>query len=82
MATLVERQFAARLSTANVNGGPPHLAQLLSIPVFAAGVVLAYFLSRRGRPTDGGRALSSGTSTSRSWLASRFYCFWRSASAR
>jgi len=40
-----------------VNGGPPHVAQLLAIPVFAAAVVLAYFLARRGQTADGGRAL-------------------------
>jgi uncharacterized membrane protein YoaK (UPF0700 family) len=45
-----------------VNGGPPHVAQLLSIPVFAAAVVLAYFLANRGRPRDGGRALLVGQS--------------------
>jgi len=45
-----------------VNGGPPHIAQLLSIPVFAGGVVLAYFLGKRGRPRDGGRALLVGQS--------------------
>src|SRR6516225_5150558 len=36
------------------NGGPPHVAQLLSIPVFAAAVVVAFALaswagSSRGR---------------------------------
>ena len=40
-----------------VNGGPPHVPQLLAIPVFAGAVVLAYFLARRGRTTDGGRVL-------------------------
>jgi uncharacterized membrane protein YoaK (UPF0700 family) len=40
-----------------VNGGPPHVPQLLAIPVFAGAVVLAYFLARRGQTADGGRAL-------------------------
>jgi uncharacterized membrane protein YoaK (UPF0700 family) len=40
-----------------VNGGPPHVPQLLAIPVFAAAVVLAYFLARGGRTTGSGRAL-------------------------
>jgi uncharacterized membrane protein YoaK (UPF0700 family) len=40
-----------------VNGGPPHVPQLLAIPVFAAAVVLAYFLSGRGQSAKGGRAL-------------------------
>ena len=40
-----------------VNGGPPHVPQLLAIPVFAAAVVLAYFLARRGQPAGGRRTL-------------------------
>jgi uncharacterized membrane protein YoaK (UPF0700 family) len=40
-----------------VNGGPPHVPQLLAIPVFAAAVGLAYFLARRGRTACGGRVL-------------------------
>jgi len=52
-----------------VNGGPPHVAQLLSIPVFAAAVVLAYFLAGRGRPTDGGRARRANPATHRGLLS-------------
>ena len=40
-----------------VNGGPPHVPQLLAIPVFAGAVVLAYFLARGGRTRGGGRVL-------------------------
>jgi uncharacterized membrane protein YoaK (UPF0700 family) len=40
-----------------VNGGPPHVPQLLAIPVFAGAVVLAYFLARRAHGADGGRVL-------------------------
>jgi uncharacterized membrane protein YoaK (UPF0700 family) len=41
-----------------VNGGPPHVPQLLAIPVFAGAVALAYFLARRRRQgADGGRLL-------------------------
>jgi uncharacterized membrane protein YoaK (UPF0700 family) len=39
-----------------VNGGPPHVPQLLAIPVFAGAVVLAYFLATR-RPTADDRRL-------------------------
>ncbi len=36
-----------------VDGGPPHVAQLLSIPVFGLTVAVAYFLARRARVTGG-----------------------------
>jgi uncharacterized membrane protein YoaK (UPF0700 family) len=40
-----------------VNGGPPHVPQLLAIPVFAGAVVLAYFVARLGHAANGGRVL-------------------------
>jgi uncharacterized membrane protein YoaK (UPF0700 family) len=40
-----------------VDGGPPHVAQLMSIPVFALTVALAYLLALRSRMTDGRLAL-------------------------
>src|SRR5262249_39626436 len=45
-----------------VNGGPPHLAQLLSIPVFGLTVAVAYLLARRARMTRGRGALLVGQS--------------------
>jgi uncharacterized membrane protein YoaK (UPF0700 family) len=45
-----------------VDGGPPHVAQLLSIPVFGLTVVVAYFLARRARVTRGRGALLVGQS--------------------
>ncbi len=44
------------------NGGPPHVAQLLSIPVFALTVAIAYFIARRARMTGGRGALLVGQS--------------------
>ncbi|HME90446.1 MAG TPA: YoaK family protein, partial [Myxococcaceae bacterium] len=40
-----------------VNGGPPHVAQLLSIPVFGLTIAVAYLLARRARITRGRGAL-------------------------
>ncbi len=40
-----------------VRRGPPHVAQVMSIPVFALTVGLAYLLARRARMTDGRVAL-------------------------
>ncbi len=45
-----------------VNGGPPHVAQLLSIPVFALTVAVAYFIARRARMTFGRGPLLVGQS--------------------
>ncbi len=39
------------------NGGPPHVAQLLSIPVFGLTVAVAYLVARRARMTGGRGAL-------------------------
>ena len=36
-----------------VDHGPPHLAQLLSIPVFGLTIAVAYLLARRSRSTRG-----------------------------
>jgi len=36
-----------------VNRGPPHLAQLLSIPIFGLAIAVAYLLARRSRSTGG-----------------------------
>src|SRR5262249_37934809 len=33
-------------------GGPPHVAQLLSVPIFAAAALVAYLLARRPRGGD------------------------------
>src|SRR5262249_61736856 len=35
------------------NGGPPHVAQLLSIPVFVIAVALAHLLVLQTRPSRG-----------------------------
>lgn len=45
-----------------VEGGPPHVAQLLSIPVFALTVGVAYLLARRARLTRGRGVLLAGQS--------------------
>jgi len=45
-----------------VDGGPPHVAQLLSIPVFGLTVAVAYLLARRARATRGRGALLVGQS--------------------
>jgi uncharacterized membrane protein YoaK (UPF0700 family) len=44
------------------NGGPPHVAQLLSIPIFGLTVAVAYLVARRARMTGGRGALLLGQS--------------------
>src|SRR5215472_15576535 len=45
-----------------VEGGPPHVAQLLSIPVFGLTVAVAYLLARRASIAGGRGALLVGQS--------------------
>jgi len=45
-----------------VDGGPPHVAQLLSIPVFGLTVAVAYLLARRASIAGGRGALLVGQS--------------------
>ena len=45
-----------------VDGGPPHVAQLLSIPVFGLTVGIAYLLARRARVSRGRGVLLVGQS--------------------
>ena len=45
-----------------VDGGPPHVAQLLSIPVFGLAVAVAYLLARRAGNAGGRGALLVGQS--------------------
>lgn len=45
-----------------VDGGPPHVAQLLSIPVFGLTMAVGYLLARRAGATGGRGALLGGQS--------------------
>lgn len=48
--------MAAQVAT----GGPPHIAQLFSIPVFAVAVAVAYVLAHQARASRGRAALLAG----------------------